>query len=591
VGKLVLGCIGGAVGSCAKIDAPVSRQVAASGHRLTRLMGVAGQLGAARVARDAAELLERVDEGRFFVACVGQFKRGKSTLLNALVGEPVLPTGVVPVTSAITLLRYGSRGARVRFDDGREERVPIETLAEFVTEEANPENRKRVRAVEVSLPSPLLSHGMCLVDTPGLGSASEGNAAVTREFVPHVDAALVVIGADPPVSGEEVALVEAVARNVRHLIVVLNKADRITARERDEGVRFAEQVLAARLHRPVGRIYEASAHERLATGAATRDWAKLSRTLEALAGTEGADLVQAAEARGAARLARELLAEISDRRDALTRPVQESQRRLELLSEHVAGAERALQDLGVLLGAEQARLSGAFRERQERFLPSAQDAARADLRARVGMLSVPKHRLRSAFFDQARDISSALSERFRSELEPEAEGLYRAAMERFVVLANEFLTRVAREPGMTALQPVDADTGFRVRGDLRYTDLLYTTTATPLAWAADVLRPRRMVAAAVLRRAGAYLDRLVETNSSRIANDLVERAAASRARLEGEIRGRLQEIRSRTRRALDQAQQVLREGQPAIEAELARLDALRRETESLVAAPLKGEGS
>jgi GTP-binding protein EngB required for normal cell division len=560
-------------------------------HRLARLAELARTLRAPGVEREARELLARVEEGRFFVACVGQFKRGKSTLLNALVGESVLPTGVVPVTSTITLLRHGMRGARVRFVDGRDERVEVDALAQLVTEEANPGNEKGVRAVEVFLEAPLLSGGMCLVDTPGLGSAFDANSAVTREFVPHVDAALVVIGADPPLSGEELRLVEAVAREVRHVIVVLNKADRVTENERDEGARFAARVLAERLHRPVGPIYEVSASERLATRAPTRDWSKLVGALQGLAGAAGAQLVAAAEERGAARLARDLLSEIDERRGALTRPIEESRQRLETLNEHVAAAERALRDLGVLLGAEQARLAASFRERQERFFPAAQDAARGELGERLRRLDVPKRLIRSACFDQARQIAEVLIQRFRTELEPEGERLYRGAMERFVVLANEFLARVARERGMSGLEPMDWEAGFRVPGHLQYTGLLYTTTPTPLSWAADALRPRGMVATAALRRAGAYLDRLVETNSSRVANDLVERAAASRARVEAEVRARLEDVRMRARRALEDADEVLKEGQPAVDAELARLDALRRETESLVATPNEGEGT
>src|SRR5690606_31127597 len=146
------------------------------------------------------------------------FKRGKSTLLNALVGEPVLPVGVVPVTAAVTILRQGEEhGAQVRFADGRTQAVPIPGLAAYVAEDQNPGNVKGVRAVEVFLPSPLLSHGMSLVDTPGLGSVFSSNTAVTREFIPHIDAALVVLGADPPISGEELELVETVSRQVSQL--------------------------------------------------------------------------------------------------------------------------------------------------------------------------------------------------------------------------------------------------------------------------------------------------------------------------------------------------------------------------------------
>lgn len=76
-----------------------------------------------------------------------------------------------------------------------------------------------------------------------------------------------------------------------------------------------------------------------------------------------------------------------------------------------------------------------------------------------------------------------------------------------------------------------------------------------------------------------------------MANDLVERAASSRARLEAEIRGRLREISDRARRALGDARRRREEGQKAVEDELSRLEALRTETESLIAARSKGEGT
>ena len=81
---------------------------------LGELANMAEELGEGAIAADVRQLVARINEGRFFVACVGQFKRGKSTLLGALVGEPILPMGVVPVTAVPTVLRYGSqRTARV----------------------------------------------------------------------------------------------------------------------------------------------------------------------------------------------------------------------------------------------------------------------------------------------------------------------------------------------------------------------------------------------------------------------------------------------------------------------------------------------
>ena len=74
---------------------------------LYRLSELATDFGAEHIAATARATAERVSAGLFYVACVGQFKRGKSTLLNALIGESVLPTAVVPVTTVPTIIRYG----------------------------------------------------------------------------------------------------------------------------------------------------------------------------------------------------------------------------------------------------------------------------------------------------------------------------------------------------------------------------------------------------------------------------------------------------------------------------------------------------
>jgi hypothetical protein len=130
-------------------------------------------------AADVRQLVARISEGRFFVACVGQFKRGKSTLLDAFVGEQILPRGVVPVTTVPTVLRYGnSRTARVLIDT-RWRMIPPEDLPQYVSEELNPEDSKQVAGVEIFLPSPLLASEMCLVDTP------RDQTGVCREYRNH----------------------------------------------------------------------------------------------------------------------------------------------------------------------------------------------------------------------------------------------------------------------------------------------------------------------------------------------------------------------------------------------------------------------
>src|SRR6202167_595912 len=95
---------------------------------LLRLAELAEEFDAEQVAADARSVAERISEGRFYVACIGQFKRGKSSVLNALVGDNVLPTGVVPVTAVPTIVRYGrSAAARVRFEVGEWTEIPVKT--------------------------------------------------------------------------------------------------------------------------------------------------------------------------------------------------------------------------------------------------------------------------------------------------------------------------------------------------------------------------------------------------------------------------------------------------------------------------------
>ncbi len=562
-----------------------------AGSRLRALQQVAAQAGAERILFEARELATRLAEGRFHLVCVGQFKRGKSTLLNALIGDAVLPSGVVPVTSAVTILRHGpERSARVRFAGGREETIDPAEIVAYVSEAENSENHKGVRTVEVFLPSPLLAEGMCLVDTPGIGSVFSGNAAVTREFVPHIDAALVVIGADPPISGEELALVEEVAGNVEHLVFVLNKADRLSEHERSEGTRFAHEVLSRRLGRPVGPVYEVSALERVERGQATRDWTALQAAIESLARETGADLVVAAESRGFERLADALLRELDERRDALTRPVEESERRIELLRKYVASAERALQDLGVLLSAEQIRIAQEFRGRQEDYFPKAQAKARGDLERALRAIA-RRGAIRREGFQAAQEIARRMLEEWRAHMEPIAEEMYRRVMARFVEYANEFLERLARsgEPGSGNLpRSLGPESGFRVRSHLHYTEMLHLTLA-PFRSLADRFRPREAVVRGVLRQVGAYLDDLVEANSSRIANDLVERVTESRALLERDIRSSLGQVSGVAERALERARAKRAEGRQAVEAELHELKSLRQEVQSLLSPNRKGE--
>ena len=547
--------------------------------RLRALAELANELKLDRLAADALTWAARIAEGRFFVACIGQFKRGKSTLLNALIGEPVLPTGVVPVTSVVTVIRYGSvRRARVRHVSGDWKGVPVDRLADYVTEDRNPGNREHIAGVEIFVPHRLLAAGMCLVDTPGLGSVFTASTEATQSFLPHLDAALVVLGVDPPISADELELVAKAALQVKDLIVVFNKADRLSDAERAEARAFTERVLAERLHRPAGRIFEVSATERLAAAGPARDWNALCHVLETLTARSGANMVCAAEARGLRLLASRLLGELDERRGALLRPMEESVARVDTLRVSVAEAERALGDLHHQLAGEQERLARELNDRLQSFLAKATPHAR---HAFARALEPSRGRRRAALRDDAVQRAQAIArtafDRWRIEEGPAAEARYRETSRRFVDAANGFLARVGSAAGLAAAKTpgvLGEETGFRVAGDLRYTELMYLTSPPPLARPLLLLLTRRQEFALVSRRAADYLDRLIVTNAHRVTNALIAQALESRRRLEADIERQMHEVVRCAERALAEARAHQAQGRDAVEAELRRLESL-----------------
>jgi GTP-binding protein EngB required for normal cell division len=361
---------------------------AASGddHGLYELAQLADSFGSARLAADACSLGERIAEGRFYVACVGQFKRGKSTLLNALTGEDVLPVGVVPVTAIPTVLRYGQPSARIRSGTGDWRPIATQDLEQFVSEERNPENAKGIAGVEVFLPAPILASGMCFVDTPGLGSVFAGNTAATHDFIPHIDAAIVVFGADPPITGEELAIVETVAKQVNDLLFVLNKADRVSETERTIAKEFARKLLETRLHRPIQRIYETSAIEYREHNGVERDLRQLIADLADLAESSGRSLAATARDRGLLRITDQLLRIVHEERQALVRPLEESERRIGAMRSTIADAERSARDLSYLFIAEQHRLSRTIADRRNEFTQRTRPGAHEEFKKAIGRL-------------------------------------------------------------------------------------------------------------------------------------------------------------------------------------------------------------
>ena len=195
----------------------------------------------------------RLDQGRLQIAVLGQFKRGKSTFINALLRAPFLPSAVVPATAIPTFISWGSTPQiHVTFQDDRpveeisrpDAGAICEQLRQWVTEECNPLNCRRVRRVELFVPAEVLRGGIVLIDTPGVGSTLRHNTDAAMDALPECDTALFVVSADPPITEAEIAYLGAAQSHVVRLYFVLNKIDYLNDHERQEAVDFLHATLS-----------------------------------------------------------------------------------------------------------------------------------------------------------------------------------------------------------------------------------------------------------------------------------------------------------------------------------------------------------
>jgi GTP-binding protein EngB required for normal cell division len=323
-------------------------------------------LGTERDREQLAALQDRLDAARLRVLVAGEAKRGKSTLINALLGRDVLPSGVTPLTAVATTVRYGSEPrAEVVFLDGHEEKQPLTALPDLVTEPGNPRNRRRIAGVTVYLDEPLLAAGVELVDTPGTGSVFEWDTETAHEALQSMDAAVFVLTADPPVSASERDLLARVAGLSVTTFAVLNKADHLDEPGLAEAAEFTRRVLRESGH--AEQLYPMSA--RAALGGYDAGFAAFEADFVTyLLARRTADLHASAVAH-ARRIARSLLDEVALTRRAAEMRSGDAAGRVEQFSARLSEVAVHSRDAVAVVDAESARLLFALNDAADEDSP------------------------------------------------------------------------------------------------------------------------------------------------------------------------------------------------------------------------------
>lgn len=192
----------------------------------------------------------------------GEFKRGKSFLLNALVERPGLfPVDVDVATCVVCTLSWGPREQAVVHlgapqtgggTTARQVTVGIDRLPEYVTEQGNPRNHKQVQLVEIQAPVPQLKSGLTVIDTPGVGSSDSAHIAATRTFLDRADGLVFVCDAIEPLATYELDFLSEALEKCEVVITVVTKTDKVA--DPAPVVAGAREKIAARTGRPAEQL-------------------------------------------------------------------------------------------------------------------------------------------------------------------------------------------------------------------------------------------------------------------------------------------------------------------------------------------------
>ncbi|NJO64870.1 MAG: hypothetical protein HC836_44135 [Richelia sp. RM2_1_2] len=191
---------------------------------------IAKQYKYPEIEQNLKESAQHLAEGKLIVVVCGEFKQGKSSLINALINETNLfPVDVDITTNLVSSITYGEQEKITVVigepGKGQTKEIKRDEIPDYVTEQHNANNAKKAQMLIIQSPNPQLKEGLVLVDTPGVGGLNTDHTAVAYAFIPNADVILFVSDAQKPLTEKELEFVEMIARHCQNLIFVVTKKD------------------------------------------------------------------------------------------------------------------------------------------------------------------------------------------------------------------------------------------------------------------------------------------------------------------------------------------------------------------------------
>ncbi len=330
---------------------------------MKRTIQIAENAGKTDIAELVSDALNKVEQNLVYIVVLGEFKRGKSTFINALLGDNILPTAVIPLTSVITKILYGKdKSVVVHYQNHVKKEVSLHQLDEYITERKNPENKKEVSYVEIYYPSEMLN-GIVLVDTPGIGSVFQHNTLATYDFVPKVDAAIFLLTAEQPLGEDELKFITQLKDQVPKMFYVLNKADLISESDINDSYEFTKSVLKRYGDESNPKVFSVSAKNALEAKIKSDDnllsesgFEPLEMAFSKLTGESKEKLLFESITTKMNNLVRQLRFQIQLEYSALKTPVSELETKIESFNVLTEKVTRRMNELNYLISGETGEL-------------------------------------------------------------------------------------------------------------------------------------------------------------------------------------------------------------------------------------------
>jgi GTP-binding protein EngB required for normal cell division len=212
---------------------------------LAKIERVVTDRGLVEFRSTIAGIADRLEDQSLEIAVFGRVSAGKSSLLNAILGEEILPVGATPITAVPARIRFGEKPKLTAcFAERPTQTLEIARLVDVASERENPHNEKRVTRIVLDLPSPRLREGVTLVDTPGLGSLATTGAAETLTYLPKCDLGVVLIDSGSTLTAEDLQTVETLQQAGIPVQALLSKSDQLSAKETAEMASYVKEHLS-----------------------------------------------------------------------------------------------------------------------------------------------------------------------------------------------------------------------------------------------------------------------------------------------------------------------------------------------------------